>query len=40
MGKLDHYPNFPSKHVAARNVDVWLPPGYHEALRFISAISW
>lgn len=27
-GTLRHHGNFPSRHVAARNVDVWLPPGY------------
>jgi predicted alpha/beta superfamily hydrolase len=26
------YPNFPSQFVAARNVDVWCPPGYSEQL--------
>ncbi len=28
IGKIDHRHNFPSKFVAARNVDVWLPRGY------------
>jgi predicted alpha/beta superfamily hydrolase len=27
-GTVKHHPNFPSVHVDARNVDVWLPPGY------------
>ena len=27
-GRVDSYQEFPSEHVAARNVDVWLPPGY------------
>jgi len=27
-GTLRHHEQFPSRHVAARNVDVWLPPGY------------
>lgn len=27
-GELLRYPDFPSRHIAARNVDVWLPPGY------------
>ncbi|NJD32277.1 MAG: alpha/beta hydrolase [Gammaproteobacteria bacterium] len=27
-GTLLRYPSMPSQHVAARNVDVWLPPGY------------
>ena len=28
QGRLDHLEAFPSRHVAPRNVDVWLPPGY------------
>jgi enterochelin esterase-like enzyme len=27
-GTVDSYQAFPSAHVPARNVDVWLPPGY------------
>jgi S-formylglutathione hydrolase FrmB len=27
-GTVDSYQDFPSAHVAARNIDVWLPPGY------------
>lgn len=27
-GRLDQYRNFPSAHVDARNVSVWLPPDY------------
>ncbi len=27
-GTVLRYPSMPSQHVAARNVDVWLPPGY------------
>lgn len=27
-GHVDSYQDVPSAHVAARNVDVWLPPGY------------
>jgi len=27
-GTLRHHEQFASRHVAARNVDVWLPPGY------------
>lgn len=27
-GRLLHHEQFPSRYVAARNVDVWLPPGY------------
>lgn len=26
--RLEHLADFPSKHVLARHVDVWLPPGY------------
>ncbi|MFT3756433.1 MAG: alpha/beta hydrolase-fold protein [Pseudoxanthomonas sp.] len=29
-GKLLHFPQFSSSRVAARNVDVWLPPGYDD----------
>ena len=29
-GTVLRYPSFPSHNVAPRNVDVWLPPGYHE----------
>lgn len=32
-GELLRYPNFPSRHVIARNVDVWLPPGYDASAR-------
>lgn len=28
VGTIKSFNNFPSKHVAARNVDVWLPEGY------------
>ena len=27
-GRLDRHPQFGSRHVAAREVVVWLPPGY------------
>lgn len=27
-GQIEGWQDFPSRHVAARNVDVWLPPGY------------
>ena len=27
-GRIDRLAAFPSKHIAARDVDVWLPPGY------------
>ena len=30
-GTLLRHAQFPSRHVAARNVDVWLPPGYDAA---------
>ena len=29
-GRVDSYQAFASAHVAARNVDIWLPPGYAE----------
>lgn len=27
-GTLEHHADFPSRHIPARHVDVWLPPGY------------
>ena len=27
-GTLECYPNFPSKYIPARDVNVWLPKGY------------
>ena len=30
FGELQHHPDFASQYVASRNVDVWLPPRYHE----------
>lgn len=30
-GTLHRHADFPSRHVAPRPVDVWLPPGYEEA---------
>lgn len=30
-GTLHRHAGFPSRHVALRHVDVWLPPGYDEA---------
>jgi len=30
-GKLEHYENFNSEFVDARNVDIWLPKGYDES---------
>jgi len=29
VGRIEHLSAFPSKFVSARNVDVWLPPGYN-----------
>jgi predicted alpha/beta superfamily hydrolase len=31
FGALNHHPDFASRHVAPRHVDVWLPPSYEEA---------
>src|ERR1044071_4432803 len=31
FGALTHHPDFASRHVAPRQVDVWLPPTYEEA---------
>jgi enterochelin esterase-like enzyme len=28
QGRIERLPSFPSRYVAPRNVDVWLPPGY------------
>lgn len=28
IGTIHHHPSFASRYVEARNVDVWLPPGY------------
>jgi len=33
-GSLKHYENFPSKFVAPRNIDVWLPDGYSKKDRY------
>jgi predicted alpha/beta superfamily hydrolase len=30
LGELRHHPGFASRYVAQRNVDVWLPPRYHQ----------
>ena len=27
-GSIERLENFPSKHLAARHIDVWLPDGY------------
>src|ERR1039457_6285680 len=29
VGRIEHISAFPSKFVSARNIDVWLPPGYN-----------
>jgi len=34
VGTVQRHSNFPSKFVAARNVDVWLPPDYSEDKRY------
>jgi enterochelin esterase-like enzyme len=31
FGALKRHPDFASRHVAPRHVDVWLPPSYEEA---------
>lgn len=31
LGTLEHYADFPSQHIAARHVDVWLPPEYQDS---------
>jgi len=33
-GSIERFQNFPSKFVAARNVDVWLPDGYSPAKKY------
>src|SRR5438552_3339221 len=33
-GKIDHYPNFPSRYIQARDIDVWLPPGYTDKKKY------
>jgi enterochelin esterase-like enzyme len=33
-GKLERYASFPSKYVAPRTVEVWLPPNYSAARRY------
>lgn len=32
MAQLIHHADFPSQHITPRHVDVWLPPGYEDAL--------
>ena len=34
VGRIERLEAFPSRHVAARHVDVWLPPGYDPAKRY------
>jgi predicted alpha/beta superfamily hydrolase len=34
VGTIQRHAGFPSKFVAARNVDVWLPPDYSEEKRY------
>ncbi len=33
-GRIERLSDFPSRHVAPRHVDVWLPPGYSPARRY------
>jgi enterochelin esterase-like enzyme len=33
-GRIERLAAFPSKYVAARNVDIWLPPGYGAGTRY------
>ena len=34
VGMVRRHANFPSKYVAARNMDVWLPPDYSEGKKY------
>lgn len=34
VGTIVHHDSFPSKFIAARNVDVWLPPNYDPTKRY------
>ena len=34
VGRIERLPDFPSRHVAARHVDVWLPSDYDPAKRY------
>ncbi|MBI9059759.1 MAG: alpha/beta hydrolase [Labilibaculum sp.] len=34
IGTIDNNPDFQSKYVTARNVDVWLPEGYSDTLKY------
>ncbi|MDE5419425.1 hypothetical protein L3049_15620 [Labilibaculum sp. DW002] len=34
IGTIDEYPDFQSKYVTMRNVDVWLPEGYSETHKY------
>lgn len=33
-GTIQQFPSFPSKYVAARNIDVWLPPHYNKKTKY------
>jgi enterochelin esterase-like enzyme len=33
-GRIERIASMPSRHVAARHVDVWLPPGYDRSRRY------
>ncbi|MBX7053239.1 MAG: esterase [Flavobacteriales bacterium] len=33
-GRIERYENFPSKFVSSRNIDVWLPEGYNDSLKY------
>jgi len=33
-GKIIHLQNFHSNFINARNIDIWLPPGYHDSMKF------
>jgi predicted alpha/beta superfamily hydrolase len=33
-GRIEQLKNFPSKYVEARNIDVWLPPGYTKEKKY------
>lgn len=37
VGKIERIPNFPSKYVSPRHVDVWLPEGYDENGRYATS---
>jgi enterochelin esterase-like enzyme len=33
-GRIVHIDQFPSEFIAARNIDIWLPPGYNEKKKY------